>query len=296
GSDIGGSIRWPAFCNGVVGLRPTPGRVPAYNPSAAAHRAFASQLMAVNGPLARNVDDAELAFRAMAVPDPRDPHGVPAPLDGPDEGRILRVALFEAPAEAPVSDAATQAVRRTGEILSAAGFDVAYASPPDLARLEALWHLIALVELRAALEPLLARTRDRAVESFFRAWWAAKPAATLETYLAALQERDTLMRRWQVFMEDYPLVVLPSCPRDRLAAGRDAEGAGGAADAIDILRFQLPISVLGLPSLAVPVGTQDGLPQGVQIVSRRFREDFCFRAGRAIEAQEPPRTPIEPAA
>src|SRR5262245_20283520 len=75
GNDIAGSVRYPAYCCGVVGLRPSYGRVPSYNPTAAPP-AIASQLMAVQGPLARTVADLRLGFAAMAVPDARDPRGV----------------------------------------------------------------------------------------------------------------------------------------------------------------------------------------------------------------------------
>jgi amidase len=71
GNDIGGSIRWPAYCNGVLGLRPTTGRVAHINPSAPAGRSLGAQLMAVNGPLARSVRDLRLALEVMSAPDRR---------------------------------------------------------------------------------------------------------------------------------------------------------------------------------------------------------------------------------
>jgi amidase len=149
--------------------------------------------------------------------------------------------------------------------------------------------------LRASIEPLLAKTGDRALETFLRSWWEIVQPPSLADFLSALQERDTILRRWQLFMERYPIVILPSCPHDRMLAGADAGGLEAAKHTFDILRFQLPIPVLGLPSLAVPVGTHQGMPQGVQIVSRRFREDLCFHAGRLIEAEEPSTTPLDPA-
>jgi len=94
GNDYGGSIRYPAWACGVVGLRPTVGRVPAYNETANEERGISSQLMSVQGPLTRTVADARLALAVMAEGDPRDPLWVPAPSNDPDDGRPLKVALF----------------------------------------------------------------------------------------------------------------------------------------------------------------------------------------------------------
>jgi len=82
GNDLGGSIRYPAYCCGVAGIRPTLGRVPAYNATAAEERPPGLQLMSVQGPLARRVRDVRLGLQAMATRDPRDPWWAPAPLRG----------------------------------------------------------------------------------------------------------------------------------------------------------------------------------------------------------------------
>ena len=83
GNDIAGSVRFPAYACGLAGIRPSFGRVPAFNPTQAAERSLSSQLMSVQGPLARCVADVRLGLAAMALRDPRDPWWVPAPLEGP---------------------------------------------------------------------------------------------------------------------------------------------------------------------------------------------------------------------
>src|ERR1700685_1417517 len=82
GNDIGGSLRFPAFANGVATIKPTTGRVPAFNPSATVERGLLAQLTSVQGAIARTVADVRLATRVMAGGDVRDPGWVPAPFDG----------------------------------------------------------------------------------------------------------------------------------------------------------------------------------------------------------------------
>ena len=97
GNDIGGSLRWPAHCNGVVTIKPTQGRVPAYNESAAAERPMLAHLMSAQGPLARSVGDVRAALEVMSQRDPRDPWWVPAPLVGPKPKGPIKVALAKLP-------------------------------------------------------------------------------------------------------------------------------------------------------------------------------------------------------
>src|ERR1700712_1162122 len=90
GTDIAGSIRYPAYACGVHGLRPTVGRIPAFNASLP-ERTIAAQISAVSGPLARTIGDLRIALAAMSGQAPRDPWSVPAPLEGPP--RAKRAAL-----------------------------------------------------------------------------------------------------------------------------------------------------------------------------------------------------------
>lgn len=298
GSDIGGSIRWPAYCNGVVGLRPTPGRIPMHNPTSGMNRPLAAQLMAVTGPLSRTVRDARLALEVMAGPHPSDPLTVPAPLRGDPLQQPVRVALMADPGGDPVHPATRAAVMQAGTHLQAAGYEVEVlhesAFPRGIERGTDLWSRIGMTEVRAILEPLLAGVGDPGLERSMRFWWDICGATTLAEYLAALGERDTLIRHWQVFMERYPLVVMPAFGMPSAEAWCDQRDRDGMEFLLRHARFLLGLSVLGLPVLAMPVGSHAGRPLGVQIVGRRFREDSCFEAGEAIEMREGARPAIDP--
>ncbi len=97
GNDIGGSLRWPAQCNGIATIKPTQGRIPAFNPSATAERPLMAQFTSSQGLLAREVRDVRLGLEVMAQRDPRDPWWVPAPLKGPKPKTPIKVAVAKIP-------------------------------------------------------------------------------------------------------------------------------------------------------------------------------------------------------
>jgi amidase len=296
GNDIGGSIRWPAYCNGIVGLRPGYGRVARVNDTMAVGRPMSSQIMAVDGPLARTVRDVRLGFEVMAGrPDARDNRWTPVPLRGTPPKRPIRVALVTRVDGAPaVADACWSAVRTAGRYLASAGYAVEEAAPPDMHRANELWSAIATTEQAAMLGPRLAQSGDPGIAEFLGHWWALRPPQDLAGYMNAFVERDDLLRRWQLFFEDYPIVVMPASVERPIPAGIDVQGRDGARRMIDAIYFQLMLPTLGLPGLAVPVGMDGDLPMGVQVFGARWREDLLLDAGEVIEAHEGPRRPIDP--
>lgn len=293
GNDIGGSVRWPAYCNGVVGLRPSYGRVASFNPSAAPRR-IASHLMAVQGPLTRSVRDARLALSVMAARDVRDSSWTPAPLTGDPLPRPIRAALVTEVDGIEIDPAVVAAVREAGACLAAAGYQVEEITPPSLARVSEVWHPIGLTDFHYSLRPYLAESGDPGIARFFETWIELKGIADLPTFLEALAEREFMLRQWNEFMETWPVIVMPPCAEVALPVGIDVQDIAGAARTLDALRFQLVLPVLGLPGLAVPTTPVDGHPLGVQVVSRRYREDLCLDAGEIIEAHLGRFTPIDP--
>ncbi|MCO5177649.1 MAG: amidase [Thermomicrobiales bacterium] len=293
GNDIGGSVRWPAYCNGIVGLRPSLGRVPAFNPSSPARR-MSSLMMSVQGPLTRSVRDARLALAALAVRDVRDTWWTPAPLVGEPLPSPIRVALVTAVDRIDIDPATVAAVREAGRCLASAGYAVEEVTPPETAQVWETWHPLGLTDLNLTLRPQARESGDPGISRFIEFWFQLRDGADLAGYLDAQVERDRLLRAWNVFMETYPVIVMPSCAEIALPAGSDVQDLDGARRTLRALSFQLILPVLGLPGLAVPTTPVDGLPMGVQIVSRRFREDICLDAGEIIEAQVGQFTPIDP--
>ena len=293
GNDIAGSVRFPAYCCGIVGLRVGLGRIPSFNHSAKVARGIGAQLMATQGPLTRTVGDARLALRVMAKGDPRDTRWVDAPLAGPRVARPIKVAIVPEVPGGETHPAQQAAVRGAGRHLEAAGYAVEEILPPDIEEAVRLWHAIGSGDVLRLLYPTVESVGEADARTSMREWLALYPPPEPNAVLDALARRDLLLWRWLEFFQDYPVVVMPThCdlpPPWRLDLIRD-----GQKQLMDAVRVGLVAPVLGLGGLQVPVGSHGRLRTGVQIVTSRFREDLALNAGEVIEAAEGIVEPIDP--
>ena len=288
GNDIAGSIRYPAYACGLAGLRPSFGRVPAFNPSGGAERSMSSQLMSVQGPLARSVRDVRLGLAAMSARDLRDPWWVDAPLEGPPLMRPLRVAVVTEPKALggePLHPTVADAMRRAADWLADAGYEIVDAPTPGFTRAMELWFAMQMPEIRAFLWPAIERFGDLGIRRAMRLMLDAHPAGDGIPYMKALAERARVVREWQLFFEGVPLVLAPVCTQPVYERGFDVHSVERTAQVWRECATLTAVAVLGVPALAVPTGVVDGLPMGVMVLAARFREDVCLAAGEAIEAR-----------
>jgi amidase len=293
GNDIGGSVRIPAYCNGVVGLRTGFGRIPSFNPSAPQGRPIGGVLMAVQGPHTRTVRDARLALQAMARGDRRDWRWNDVPMQGPPPARPIKVAIVPEVPGGATHPAQAAAVRQAGKHLRAAGYVVEEVLPPDMERGVELWHMICVTDVFAGLWPQMQKMGDPDGIASMKGWLEIHKPVDLTTYIAALTEREGLLLRWMTFFQQWPLMILPTLadlPPKQVA---DVE-PGGQKQILASMRPALLAPLLGLPGLAVPVGSHGKLRTGVQIMAMRNREDLSLDAGEVIEAAEGVVTPIDP--
>ena len=283
GNDIGGSLRFPAFANGVTTLKPTPGRIPAFNPSVTVERGFLAQLTSVQGAIARTVDDLRLATRVMAAGDPHDPWWVPAPFDGEPLAKPIRVAVTRNSHGYPIHPGISRLIDRTAGYLSDAGYDVVETEPPSIMEPARGWFTVLLTELKATLGPTVEQFGSDEVRRIFGWYYELGTILDLDGYRSGLADRTRMMRAWNLFLDAYPLVLTPFLMRPTYPWNYDAQGRMQAKDLFDASVYSYGVNYLGLPAGVVPIDLVEDLPAGVQLVGRRFREDVILDAMAAVE-------------
>ncbi len=292
GTDIAGSIRYPAYACGIHGLRPSLGRVPAVN-LAAPDRHIGAQIMAVSGPLARCVADVRLGLEAMASEDVRDPWWVPVPLKLAPQPK--RAALCVAPSKMDVAPAVETALRQAARTLGDAGWEVIETEAPDMrapARLQAnLW----LAEFRRTAASALAAENDPDANFIYQQMERHCPEPDLNGVLDTLQERATLSRVWQQFLQDFPVLLCPVSGQLPFADQYDVETPQTFDEVFEAMLPQIATPFIGLPGMSVATGMgAAGVPVGVQLIGGRFREDTLLDAAEAIETGYDAVCPVDP--
>ncbi len=293
GNDIGGSLRNPAHCCGISSIKPTSGRVPHATAIPPQDGTLSFQLMAVEGPMARRVDDVRLALGVMSGPDPRDPESRSAPLTHPDSGGPVRVAMLPEPPGGSTDPGVARAVREAGAHLAAAGYQVEEVAPPDYAGAIGLWHDFLFTELHT-LRPVLDEVMGEGGRRFLAVVLDSQPRLDLDAYVEVFVRRRALARAWAEFFTTHPVLLSPIWTQPAFEHGWDAATDAQSLAAMELLRPVMPANLLGLPSAATPGAVVDGMPVGVQCTAAPFREDRALDAAAAIQAAVGLLTPVDP--
>jgi amidase len=280
GTDIAGSVRYPAYACGLHGLRPTPGRIPAYN-SSGPDRFIGAQLMAVSGPIARSIPDLDIAFTAMSAPDLRDPWYVPVARHGPDFPR--RVALSLRPDGMEVTDEVLAALRDGADRLRDAGWTVEEVDCPPMRRAAAINGCLWMAETQFGAAEMLAREGEKDSQSVFARMSEDAGEVGFRSLMEALQARAGLVRQWELFLRDFPVVLCPVSGELPFDQQLDVSSEAGFARVFEAQLTQRALPAIGVPALAVATGEAKGRPVGVQLVGPRYREDILLAAGHDIE-------------
>lgn len=293
GNDIAGSLRWPSQCCGTTALKPSLGRIPfAGHAQHDLPLAFAPQLLAVHGPMARHVADLRLALSHMCSDGNGDPWYAPVPLLGPPLPK--RVALVEDPGGRGVTPEIATAVRKAGEALADAGYEIVPRDLPGLQRANEVYFQVMSRLSQATEGPAVGQSLTS--DEFKRFWNAlAEPfeeagGAPIHDLMA---ERRAIALEWDLMFQETPNIVMPVASEPAFKLGSDYD-SNWLRSWLVSTRAIVVLNLLGLPAVAVPTHEADGLPHGIQIAAPRFREDLCLDAAEAVEARLGTLSPIGP--
>lgn len=289
GTDGGGSIRIPASCCGLVGIKPSRGRV------SPAPFASGSLGLGTSGPLARSVRDAAALLDVMAGYEPGDQYAAPAPERpyaqeaGRDAGRLRIAVTSTPPSDVPVDPECVIALRSACELLSDLGHDVveaapAWQTPEMILAFVRVWQVgpaTAGVEDLSLLEPI-----NRALAEQAR-------ATPSPEYGAAINQLQLIARRVVPFWNDFDVLVTPTLAMLPVPIGwtwEETDGDPFAAFARQTLftPFTPLVNVTGQPAASLPLHwSESGLPVGVQLIGRPFDEATLIRLAAQLEQARP---------
>ncbi len=293
GSDMGGSLRNPASFCGVVGMRPSPGRVPSWPAR------LGWSTLSVDGPMARTVADVALVLSAIAGPDPRSP--IAQQESGARFGQPLgrdfagvRVAWWTDLSGLPVDARVRAVVDGQRSTFESIGCRVDEAEP-DFTDADEIFKTLRAFAFTTGLGPTLEAHREQVKDTIL---WEIDRGARLSAKAIGLAElkRTELFHRMRTFMDRYEFFVLPTVQVPPFDVNQPfvTEIDGVAMETyIDWMKSCYYISVTGHPAISVPAGfTEDGLPIGIQIVGRHQDDFGVLQIGHAFEsARGPLRSP-----
>ena len=285
GNDLGGSLRYPAYCNGLVSIRPSMGRVPAYNPSAPGERPPVTLQMSVQGPITRSVADAREALAVMAGRDARDPMWSAAPHSGRARGGRARVGVAPGAFGADIDAAVSQAVRRASEAAADAGMELVEIDLPDVARMVELWGQLLCTEVEHMMADAIRQHGSDAIVGVCDAYRTRFGTLDLPGYLRACGERMAIARRWSCLFDEVDALLLPVSTRLPFPNDHDLAGQAAVEHVLDGQRPLYIVNLIGLPGVALPTHLAGGVPTGVQLVGAMHDDAHLLDLAALLEAQ-----------
>ncbi|MEL4304693.1 amidase [Methanococcoides sp. LMO-2] len=279
GNDAGGSIRLPSHFCGIAGIKPTAGRVPLTGHFQPPFGHITPLWQA--GPMARFVEDLILTLPIIAGVDWHDPAIVPMPLDDPDKVEIdkLRAAVYTDNGIIPPTPEISKVVMNTAEVLSDAGMEVTEDIPEGIE--QSFWLENAMFEADAGycIEKPLEIAGTTEIHPFTKGILEEchSKAGSSADFSELLIQLDRFRSKMLSFMENYDVMICPVCASPAMPHGTTFEN-------FSAFSYTMTYNLTGWPGAVVRAGTSpEGLPIGVQVVARPWREDVALAVAQYIE-------------
>jgi amidase len=292
GNDLGGSLRNPAHCCGIASIKPSAGVVPHATTVPPVELLLSSQLMMVEGVMARRVGDVLAGLLTVAGSHVRDPLSVPVALP-PAPERPVRIALSAEPPGGSTDPRIAAAIRGAADALADAGHDVREATPPSYEEAIVLWAALLAPDLASQRELLFAVIGDGG-RRFIEFTEVGFTAFDTTKWPALFLDRHRIANEWELFFGDVDVLLTPTWTTPPFEHGADVDSAEGALGVVEAMRPVLPANFLGLPASVAPAAIVDGLPVGAQFTAARFADLTALAAAAALEASVGTFTPIDP--
>ncbi len=286
GNDLGGSVRYPAHCCGLVGLRPSLGRIPAFNPSAPGERPPMTMQMSVQGPIGRSVADVALGLKAMRGFSPDDPMWSAAPHFGRARGGgPLRIGValngFETAPSAEVADA----LKRAQRAAEAAGLRVEEVTLPAAERCAQIWGQLLFTETKGFYTDFIQTHGSDDLQRWLQAFQDYFSVLDLQGYMETIAERGALQRAWAHLFMDFDALIMPVSLIPPFENDLDFRAPDKAPFLIEAQKPLYVVNLLGLPACALPTHIANGIPQGVQVVGAMHDDDRVLDVAGILEAE-----------
>jgi Asp-tRNA(Asn)/Glu-tRNA(Gln) amidotransferase A subunit family amidase len=287
GSDGGGSVRTPAHFTGICALKPTPGRIPAAGHLPPPAGPFS--LLGAIGPMARSIADVSLLFRVASGALATDPIAAPVSYEpvSADEAKQTTIGYLEDDGLTPVTPETRQAVRDAAEALRNQGFRVEPYRPQALEAARKLWWTLFVRCGAMLLEPQMLHHEELMSPTFrnFLDIAHTDPPLTGDEVLSAWAAADTIRTALLEEMNNFPILLTPVCAIPAFPhAERHWTVEGIPISYMDAMRYTQWFNLLGAPAAVVPIGrSPEGLPIGVQIAGRPWRDEHVLAVASALE-------------
>lgn len=285
GNDLGGSLRYPAYCCGVATIRPSFGRVPMGSPNQAVERPPLTQTMSVQGTIARSIADLRVGLQVMSIRSSHDPLQVQAKNSGRMRGNNITVGYAFNPFSGQLDPAVENAVGKAVAGLQSAGIEVREVTPPFADTAVELWGGLLMTEARHTLHGAIKKHGSPEMNRMLGYYFDRFAGLDVDGLFAAMSEKIKVQRAWSLMFDDIDLFLMPTSLLRPFENDLDFTSHERIPEILDAQRPLQAINLLGLPSVALPTHLEDGLPLGIQLVAPMYDDWFALDVAERLEAE-----------